>query len=114
MNKDRLSGYAPELYEALKNLLDEIPLIAGDSRHDALAEAIGEADKLIREIEEENELKPCPFCGNPDVYFVHEDMYLGHEIYCGECDMTFDVDAHDATKQDVIAAWNRRAEYGQS
>ena len=56
------------------------------------------------------ELKPCPFCGNPDVYFVHKDAFFGREIYCGECDMTFDLDAHDATKQDVAKAWNRRAQ----
>ena len=52
MNDDRLSEYAPELYEALKNVLEAIPIIAGDSRHDELALRIHEADELIREIEE--------------------------------------------------------------
>ena len=45
--------YAEELYQALKNLLDTIPIIAGDSRHDELALRIHEADKLIQEIEKD-------------------------------------------------------------
>ena len=43
--------YAEELYEALKNLLEAIPIIAGDSRHDELTLRIHEADKLIQDIE---------------------------------------------------------------
>ena len=55
-------------------------------------------------------LKPCPFCGNPDVYIVHEDAFFGREIYCGECNMTFNLEAHDASKQDVAEALIRRQE----
>ncbi len=38
--------YAEELYEALKDVLEAIPIIAGDSRHDELTFRIHESDKL--------------------------------------------------------------------
>ena len=57
MNDERLSEYAPELYEALKNVLEAIPIIAGDSRHDELALRVHEADRLIKEIEEQESKK---------------------------------------------------------
>ena len=47
----RLVAAAPEMYEALETLLDELPIIAGDSRHDALALAIYEAQKLLARID---------------------------------------------------------------
>ena len=109
MNKDRLLEYAPELYEALKKLLEEIPVIAGDSRHDELALRIQEAAKLIREIEEsqdEEKLKPCPFCGGEAVY--PEGLTVGgYWITCSKCGIE---QGHGyMTQEEAIAAWNRRA-----
>lgn len=56
------------------------------------------------------ELKPCPFCGG----YVHLDeaySYL-HDfvLYCEGCDMVFTLDSLCVTKQELIEAWNRRAE----
>ena len=104
MNKDRLLEYAPELYEALKKLLEEIPIIAGDSRHDELAMRIHEVDKMIREIEKEEELKPCPFCGGEAELFGTETNGIFY-VKCLECD----VDSNFDTPEEAIAAWNRRA-----
>ena len=102
MNNERLSKYAPELYEALKDVLEEIPVIAGDSR----AESIEEASKLIREIEKEYELKPCPFCGGEAVY--PEGITVGGIwITCDKCGI---VQGHPyMTREEALAAWNRRA-----
>lgn len=47
----RLIAAAPEMYKALSHLLNEIPIIAGDSRHDALCEAICEAQTVIERID---------------------------------------------------------------
>ena len=103
----KLSEYAPELYEALKGLLEAIPIIAGDSRHDELSMRIFEADKLIREIDKDKpdekfnqKLKLCPFCGG------ETEVYQWAYIKCQKC----------GTKtngylrySDAIKAWNRRA-----
>ena len=133
MNKDRLSEYAPELYDALKNVLEEIPLIAGASRHDELAMRIQEAAKLIREIEKEYELKPCPFCGGKmtedDVYFgecgarsyegilskTRRENSIGgaciYFVHCPHCDAHLG-GLHKGdfgSPEEAIAEWNRRA-----
>ena len=108
MNQDKLSEYAQELYRALKYLLDEIPIIAGDSRHDALAFRIHEADKLIREIEEykdEEELKPCPFCGGRNIDIRQEYACSGWEAVCEDCGVVF----YRNTYKEALQAWNSRA-----
>ena len=105
MNKDRLSEYTPELYEALKNVLEEIPLIAGDSRHDELALRIQEAAKLIREIEKEYELKPCPFCGGNNIDITQEFQCSSWEAVCEDCGAVIYRD----TYKEALQAWNRRA-----
>ena len=107
MTSERLSEYAPELYDALKNVLEEIPAIAGDSRHDELWLRIQEAAKLIREIEEsqdEENLKRCPFCGGKAELFGTETNGIFY-VKCLECD----VDSNFDTPEEAIAAWNRRA-----
>ena len=57
-----------------------------------------------------DELKPCPFCGG----YAHLDKaysyYRDIVIYCEGCDTVFTLDDCDATAEDVVNAWNRRAE----
>ena len=110
MTSERLSEYAPKLYKALKDLLEEIPLIAGDSRHDALAESIEEAAKLIREIEEskdEEKLKPCPFCGGEAEIEPEGITACGYWLKCKKCGI--EQPAPYERVQDAILVWNRRA-----
>lgn len=58
------------------------------------------------------ELKPCPFCGGE----AHIEKNAGmtavrdHVIYCEGCDSYFLLDDVNATEEDIIEAWNRRAE----
>ena len=126
MNNKNLSGYAPELYEALKNLLDEIPIIAGDSRHDALSMRIFEANKLMQEIDTHKRaerLNPCPFCGNKELEFeflrgngeLHELAYA--RIVCGnpKCLTQFiwcldngDEWNEKSARKECAKRWNRR------
>lgn len=48
------------------------------------------------------ELKPCPFCGGEaEVVFIKEELY----VRCRECGA---VGANTFNTEDVIAAWNRR------
>ena len=57
-----------------------------------------------------DKLRPCPFCGG----YAHLDKaysyYRDIVIYCEGCDTVFTLDACDATAEDVVNAWNRRAE----
>ena len=46
---------APELYEVFRRVLEEIPIIAGDSRHDALSYAISDARQLLERIDREED-----------------------------------------------------------
>lgn len=63
------------------------------------------------------ELKPCPFCGCPDLYLVTVDQ-RGNEtvgIFCNNCKQTVILEANDweglndKTEARAIAAWNQRA-----
>jgi len=57
-----------------------------------------------------SELKPCPFCGG----YAHLDKAYSYfrdiVIYCEECDTVFTLDDCNATAEDIVNAWNRRAE----
>ena len=53
----RLIAAAPEMYKLLQVICKEIPIIAGDSRHDELYLAISQADYLLARIDGENEAK---------------------------------------------------------
>ena len=57
--------------------------------------------------EQTNELKPCPFCGSTRV--IVDTTILG--AYTAECLDCCAIISHCyPTKEDAIAAWNRRAE----
>lgn len=55
----------------------------------------------------DNELKPCPFCGERNINVseagYRSDLWF---IQCEDCWATF---PHLDTKQEAIEAWNRRA-----
>ena len=56
------------------------------------------------------ELKPCPFCGG-HVHLVEEYSYFrDFVLYCDGCDMVFTLDSICATKEELIEAWNQRAQ----
>lgn len=67
-----------------------------------------------------DELKPCPFCGCPDVkvYARQEDDMVAR-VYCMNCDAHgkafilildgLDTEAIDIAKEAAIKAWNTRA-----
>ena len=107
--------YAEELYQALKNLLEAIPIIAGDNRHDKLTLRIYEADKLIRDIkkdEYEERLKPCPFCGGKAVLLdaFHGSSKVWH-VVCSACMAS---SLYNELEVTVIDYWNKRAETSYS
>ena len=56
-----------------------------------------------------DELKPCPFCGS-DAVHTERSYFRDVLIYCENCDAYFTVDSFYADENDVIKAWNRRAE----
>lgn len=57
------------------------------------------------------ELKPCPFCGGDVRIDAHGPTYMRDFIItCDNCNYYFMLDALDATENDLIKAWNRRAE----
>lgn len=50
------------------------------------------------------ELWPCPFCGND--YGILQDTH-GYSVFCGHCiSSTGDY----KTKEEAVAAWNRRTD----
>lgn len=54
-------------------------------------------------------LQPCPFCGGEAVH-TESSYFRDTLIYCENCDAYFTVDSFYADENDVIEAWNRRAE----
>ena len=58
---------------------------------------------------DELKLKPCPFCGSEAVH-TESSYFRDTLIYCENCDAYFTVDSFYADENDVIEAWNRRAE----
>ena len=64
------------------------------------------------------ELKPCPFCGGNNLYFVKVDQH-GYEtvgIFCNACKQTITLEENEwegdngESRNKAIQAWNRRAE----
>ena len=58
-------------------------------------------------------LLPCPFCGSSTEILEYVDIHStepqpeGYEIFC-ECGVSI----MNKTKEEVIAAWNKRDSYG--
>lgn len=52
---------------------------------------------------ESEELKPCPFCGEPG--YMHED----HNLYSVWCIVCVAIARSSPIKEEAIKAWNRRA-----
>ena len=51
------------------------------------------------------ELKPCPFCGDKEIVVSPTGFHGAYIAYCIQCHSnTGDYD----TKEEAIAAWNRR------
>jgi uncharacterized CHY-type Zn-finger protein len=56
-----------------------------------------------------NQLKPCPFCGNEHP-LIKSDSY-GVEISCPNCQTKFRCDCtagHDFNKDETVRRWNKR------
>ena len=104
MNTEMLSQYAAELYDALKNLLEEIPAIAVDSRYDVLALRIHEANRLIVEIAVK-ELSPCPFCGGRAELLDGEYANNFSSVRCTCCNAR--TGSYESNIE-ALRAWNRR------
>lgn len=53
-------------------------------------------------------LKPCPFCGGTDINCNHFELWTDDwwDVGCPNCEMW----ARDESKDEAIAAWNRRVE----
>ena len=59
-----------------------------------------------------DKLKPCPFCGG-DVHFDRSYSYFRDVVvYCDGCDMVVTLDDCAASDDDIVRAWNRRADNG--
>ena len=57
------------------------------------------------------ELKPCPFCGNKDIYFLKPTPFGSPAVWIAtfscNCGMTLNV--HTKNESEAIDAWNRRS-----
>jgi Lar family restriction alleviation protein len=58
----------------------------------------------------ETELSPCPFCGSKKMEYVTELSGGGGKLYAVLCAECFSSGAGYGSKNEAIAAWNRRAE----
>lgn len=56
----------------------------------------------------QNELKPCPFCGN-SVELWETGFGVVKVIECKTCNVRFVFPWHKDTKKELTDAWNRRA-----
>ena len=69
------------------------------------------------------ELKPCPFCGGEVdcVYKNHRDLFnLTYQYVCRRCganiflNVVHKYKSAEATEQEAIKIWNRRADNGEN
>lgn len=55
-------------------------------------------------------LKPCPFCGGAVRFDKSYSYFFDSLIYCDGCDMVFTLYDCTASDDDIVRAWNRRAD----
>ena len=63
-------------------------------------------------------LRPCPFCGSPDLYIVRHVGYLDDTVgvFCNTCKQTVTLEDNSEEGQTeesmrrAVDAWNRRAD----
>lgn len=58
-----------------------------------------------------SELKRCPFCGGSDIDIRTDNGGLSWYSFCNACGV---ICGYAMTKDDVMNAWNRRAERDES
>lgn len=62
----------------------------------------------------EKKLKPRPFCGKRSVQMDKVyGYYCDAVIYCENCDTALLLDDVNATEEQLVEAWNRRADSGK-
>lgn len=54
-----------------------------------------------------DKLKPCPFCGGNAVETRTDDNGTSWYIFCNDCGLSA---GYSMTEEDLIGAWNRRAQ----
>ncbi|MBQ4493321.1 MAG: Lar family restriction alleviation protein [Elusimicrobiaceae bacterium] len=58
-----------------------------------------------------SKLKPCPKCGNRDIYFLRPTPFGTPAVWIAtiscSCGITFNI--HTKDKQEAISAWNKRS-----
>lgn len=57
-------------------------------------------------METNEKLKPCPFCGGEAE--IVEDHLFGEDYYAGRCRSCAATSIFEFTKEEAVAAWNRR------
>ena len=113
----RLIAAAPEMYELLKHTAFYIK--EADKLKPLPSELMDYAKRiseLLTRIDGDvmsEGLKPCPFCGGKselisDDFIAGDETYVG-EIYSVQCCNCIACTKWDASSDNAIAAWNRRA-----
>lgn len=60
------------------------------------------------------ELKPCPFCGDGEIHTETEPNVSFGKLFAITCDRCKASTGYWSSKKLAVAAWNRRAEKGQT
>ena len=55
-----------------------------------------------------DELKPCPFCGFPQIALYPRHNGFNFKVYCFNCSAQL----YRGTEKEAIEAWNRRVDNG--
>ena len=61
---------------------------------------------------EEVELKPCPYCGNPDVRLIRDEVC--HYVWCNDDSCTRSKIKCFATAEEAIEEWNGLSKGGNA